>query len=65
MNFSPEIFHGKKEMAQIFTNAEGKDHQSRILYLVKTNFTNKEGIKTFSYKGKLKEFLTKRLMQKT
>lgn len=50
----------QEEVVQYFWSTERKEEQLRIIYLRKSPFSNEEDIKTFSEKGKLREFVANR-----
>ena len=49
-----------KEWSEIFKVLREKDHQARILYLVKLSFKNEGKIKAFSDKQKWRKFVAGR-----
>lgn len=60
-------YGNNKKMAQISFKCckkKKKDYHPRILYLMRTNFVNKEVMETFSYKGKVRDFVTNRFVLK-
>lgn len=59
-DFSLETMEARKKWQSIFSVQKKQNHQPRILYPVKMSFSSKGAIKTFSYKGKLREFVTSR-----
>ena len=52
VDFLPET---RKQKEDIFSNAERKNNESRVIYLVKTYFRNKEDINTLLDEGRLRE----------
>lgn len=58
--------HEARRKYRFFSSAKIKKKigQPRIIYWVETNFMNKDEIKTYSWKGKLREFVTNMPMLK-
>ena len=57
VDFLPET---RKQNEDIFSNAERKNNESRVIYLVKTYFRNKEDINKLLDEGRLREFVARR-----
>lgn len=67
MDFSFETMEITRKWHRFLSNAakkKKKDYHPRILYLMRTNFVNKEVMETFSYKGKVRDFVTNRFVLK-
>lgn len=56
VDFLPET----RKQKDLFSNAERKNSESRVIYLVKTYFRNKEDISTLLDEGRLREFAARR-----
>lgn len=57
VDLSTETMDPRKNSCNIFKVPEEKNNFSRVLCPVKISFRNKGKIKTFSDKGKLKDFI--------
>ena len=59
VDFSTEIWGGRRQRVQIFKVLTGRNCQLRILYPAKMSFTSEGEIKAFSDKQNLKELSTR------
>ena len=58
--FSSETMETTRKPQNTFKGLKGKNSQARILYTVKISFRNENEVKTFSGRGKVREFVASR-----